>query len=424
MTGKEITNPAFSRLHPTLPIVYTCTEDVSENGEVLTYKISSNGKLTQLCDPIDAGGTSTCYITLTEDNTKMITANYWNSNLVTLPVDVDSGVVSPSIATYDPKEGKAMRAKSDAHVNHSKNDSSTIAERQADPHSHAIVLDPYHGCIAYVPDLGMDLIRQFYFDASTGELTPLSQIKSGLATGMPDGPRYMEFHPSLPICYVINELSSSVAVFSINKDAIDKVARATRNGEPLSEEHKTLQTMTMIQNIDTVPDAFPRELNTCGRICCHPTGRFVFVSNRGHDSIAILKVHNGKGGGRLSQVGFFHTRGDTPRHFQFDASGQWLVVANQDSDCISVFKLNLSTGELKYTGNSYSCPSPNFVCNVPKVPEPNVEEIFGINGIDIAGVTKRTSSVDEQEVEKLQIELEMAREEIKKLRDSMEVRAM
>ena len=90
------------------------------------------------------------------------------------------------------------------------------------------------------------------------------------------------------------------------------------------------------------------------------------VSNRGHQSIAVYKVHQ-KGGhrGELTCVGYFHTRGETPRHFQFDASGQYLLVANQDTDSLAVFNFNLSSGEIKYTGNEYRVPSPNFVCNCP-----------------------------------------------------------
>lgn len=158
---------------------------------------------------------------------------------------------------------------------------------------------------------------------------------------------------------MINELSSSVAVFSLDTAKLEQIASQTAGGEPLSPSNAKLQTLTMIQNIDTVPSAFPLELNTCGRICSHPSGRYVIVSNRGHESIAILKVS--KKTGLLSQVGFFHTFGFTPRHFQFDASGQFLIVANQDSDCINVFKFNLSSGELTFTGNKYHCPSPNFV---------------------------------------------------------------
>lgn len=107
-------------------------------------------------------------------------------------------------------------------------------------------------------------------------------------------------------------------------------------------------------------------MNTCGRMCVHQNGRFVIVSNRGHESIAIFRVNSkGPQRGQLQIVGFFHTRGETPRHFQFDSSGQYIVVANQDTDSIAVFAFNLSSGEIKYTGNEYRVPSPNFVCCCP-----------------------------------------------------------
>lgn len=121
--------------------------------------------------------------------------------------------------------------------------------------------------------------------------------------------------------------------------------------------------LQLVQSISTIPNAFPRKMNTCGRVCVHQSGHFVIVSNRGHESISIFRVHqNGPKRGHLKQVGFFHTRGETPRHFQFDSSGQFLIVANQDSNTIAVFSFNLSSGEIKYTGNEYRIPSPNFVC--------------------------------------------------------------
>ena len=104
-------------------------------------------------------------------------------------------------------------------------------------------------------------------------------------------------------------------------------------------------------------------MNTCGRVTIHPTGDFVVTSNRGHDSVAVHRIHrDSKPPGMLTLAGIFHTRGETPRHFQFDRSGQWLLVANQDSNTCAVFAFNCSTGQVSYTGNTYSCPSPNFVC--------------------------------------------------------------
>jgi hypothetical protein len=128
---------------------------------------------------------------------------------------------------------------------------------------------------------------------------------------------------------------------------------------------KGRSTLRLIQSVKTIPKAFPTQMNTCGRICVHKSGRFVVVSNRGHQSIAIFRVSGaGPRRGELSAVGYFHTRGETPRHFQFDASGQFLLVANQDTDSIAVFNFNLSSGEMQYL-QEYRVPSPNFVCCCP-----------------------------------------------------------
>jgi 6-phosphogluconolactonase len=129
---------------------------------------------------------------------------------------------------------------------------------------------------------------------------------------------------------------------------------------------KGRSTLVLIQSISCVPSAYPTHLNTCGRICVHQSGRFVLVSNRGHESIAIFRIkRKGREKGKLQAVGYFHSRGETPRHFQFDNSGQYLIVANQDSDSVAVFSFNLSNGQIKYTGNEYRVPSPNFVCSCP-----------------------------------------------------------
>ena len=162
-------------------------------------------------------------------------------------------------------------------------------------------------------------------------------------------------------------LTMQIAVFSVNRNVVNDVARASREGKDLScikELTNSKSTLQLIQSIKTIPDAFPTEMNTCGRVTVHPSGKFVIVSNRGHESIAIFRVcKKGATAGHLRQIGFYHTYGETPRHFQFDASGQYLIVANQDSNSIAVFSFNLSSGDIKYTGNKYRIPSPNFVCN-------------------------------------------------------------
>ena len=156
--------------------------------------------------------------------------------------------------------------------------------------------------------------------------------------------------------------TQQVAVFSIDSALLREIDHAAKNNEEM-EQFKGRSTLKLIQSIRTIPSAFPTKMNTCGRICVHESGRFVIVSNRGHESIAIFRVeHRASAIGELYVAGYYHTRGETPRHFQFDASGQWLIVANQDSDTIAIFSFNLRSGEIKYSGNEYHVPSPNFVC--------------------------------------------------------------
>jgi len=168
---------------------------------------------------VDAGGTSTCYLTIDRDQKNLLAVNYWDSTIVTIPLSFETGNFNGEVSSkYDPKEGKTMVAalKCKGGVNHSNNDDSTIKQRQADPHSHALVLDPYVGCLAYVPCLGKDLVREFFYDKNAGKIQhELNFLPSGLCTGMPDGPRYLEFHPKYNTMYVVNELSSTVSKLTI-----------------------------------------------------------------------------------------------------------------------------------------------------------------------------------------------------------------
>lgn len=194
---------------------------------------------------------------------------------------------------------------------------------------------------------------------------------------------------------------------------------------------KGRSTLRLIQSISTIPSAFPTTMNTCGRICVHKSGRFVVVSNRGHQSITVYKVKSkGVKRGELQTVGHFHTRGETPRHFQFDNSGQYLIVANQDTDTIAVFNFNLSNGELKYSGNEYRVPSPNFVCCCPSYQEDEVyfhptEQANPLLSSNISTCSDSCSDSDESTIPiregnksemTLQQELAQARLEIEQLK--------
>ena len=198
--------------------MYVCTEDISNNGQIIAYAIGQDGELTKISQ-VDAGGTSTCYLTIDRAQKHLLAVNYWDSTLVVVPISAETGeFVGPICSKYDPKGGLSMvsAAKKDGGVNHSNNDELTIKMRQADPHSHALVLDPYTGCVAYVPCLGKDLIREFFYDKKIGAIhSELNYLPSGLCTGHPDGPRYVEFHPTYNMMYVVNELSSTVRLLAL-----------------------------------------------------------------------------------------------------------------------------------------------------------------------------------------------------------------
>jgi len=416
VTGDKVVNPAFVRHHPSLNVVYVCTEDIECNGQIIAYSLSSNGLLTKISE-VDAGGTSTCYLTIDRAHRNLLAVNYWNSTLVVIPLSLETGeFTGPIQSMYDPKKGIKMIStlKKDGGCNHSNNDESTISERQKDPHSHALVLDKCYGCVAYVPDLGKDLVREFLYDKEKGAITmELNSLPSGLSTGKPDGPRYICFHPTFDCCYIVNELSSTIAVFSIDKVLIKEIAMASKRKEPM-DKFKNRSTLNLIQSVSTIPGAFPTKLNTCGRVCVHKAGNFVIVSNRGHESIAIFQVErkNGPRKGFLKQVDFCHTRGETPRHFQFDMSGQYLIVANQDSNTISVFSFDLSTGDIKYTGNEYRVPSPNFVCCCPMVADDVNNQDIEDDGLFFAEENSHLSTSDDSNDATLKAQLIVARKTI------------
>lgn len=441
---KPILNPAFSRYHPRLPgVVYTCTEDIEQNGQIYCYKLGPQGELTLMGDPVDAGGTSTCYLTIDRAQRNLLAVNYWDSTLTVIPLCPTTGaLLGPIHSVYDPKQGTQVKAagRCKGGVNHSNNDDSTIRMRQADPHSHALILDPFLGNVAYVPDLGKDVVREFFYDAVGGKIEfEFNVSPSGLGNG-PDGPRYIEFHPHYPVAYVVNELSSTISVFTVDQTLLHELAAAWAAGDDMPSKFRGRSTLRLVQTIKTIPHAFPTKLNTCGRICVPKSGRFVVVSNRGHQSIAVFRV---KASGQLaSTVGYFHTRGETPRHFQFDASGQYLLVANQDTDSIAVFHFSLSSGEIRYTGNEYRVPSPNFVCCCPMDQSPTmvteVEDNGGIlqqyrannrspsvgSSTDSESIVPLQHTNNDKTVLVLQEELVLARNEIAELRKQLQAQSL
>eukprot|EP01094_Clydonella_sp_ATCC50884_P000772 TRINITY_DN1058_c0_g2_i1.p1 TRINITY_DN1058_c0_g2~~TRINITY_DN1058_c0_g2_i1.p1 ORF type:complete len:405 (-),score=136.33 TRINITY_DN1058_c0_g2_i1:596-1810(-) len=345
LEDERCVNPAFMRYHPQWNLVYACTETIHEDGDVFGISVSSSTKrlTTQCIERVP--GKSTCYLTLDAGARHLLYVNYWDSTLGTLALSPDGTFASA---------GPPLRLVGQMKASHREDH---LKERQSEPHAHAIVLDPVTSRIAYVPDLGTDELRQFLWDPDTGKLTAAGSVRSGQGTE-PLGPRYVEFHPELALAYVVNELSSTVSVFEL----VESAALELVSGQWRERGEEPPKTLRFMQSVNTIPSAFPRHLNTCGRICVDPTGAYVLVSNRGHDSIVVFSIDQGsEHRGELHVASYCHTRGRTPRHFQFDPSGQWLIAANQDTDQVAVFHFDATVGKLTYK-HCYDIPSPNFVC--------------------------------------------------------------
>jgi 6-phosphogluconolactonase len=209
--------------------------------------------------------------------------------------------------------------------------SSINAERQEGPHAHCIVLDAANR-FAYACDLGTDKIMIFRFDSRRGKLipnkTPWVQVKPGA------GPRHLTFHPGGKYAYVINELHATVTTFARDRDRGN---------------------LKELQTIPTLPADFTGE-DTSADIHVSPDGRFLYCSNRGHDSIAAFQI--GPRNGKLTFVAHQSSGGKTPRNFAIDPTGAFLLAANQNSDKIVTFRRDAKTGRLSATGHVAEVPSP------------------------------------------------------------------
>ncbi|HEY1930502.1 MAG TPA: lactonase family protein [Acetobacteraceae bacterium] len=209
--------------------------------------------------------------------------------------------------------------------------------QQTASHPHAVIFDPSHRFVI-VPDKGFDCTFVFRFDATTSRIEPTAQ---GCIAARPGAaPRHCVFHPSQPILYVNNELDSTVTVFRWDS---------------------TTGALTEAQVAGTLPQGHTGK-NTTAEIAVAPDGRFLYISNRGHDSIARFAI---AGDGRLSFLGTTPTGGKRPRFFTLDLAGDSLFVANQESDNIVEFRVNKDNGGITPTGQTISVGSPSAISFVP-----------------------------------------------------------
>jgi 6-phosphogluconolactonase len=314
----ETKSPSFLALHPNQHVLYAVGEASSvgtrREGAVNAFAIEpASGKL-RLINQQASGGSGPCHLSVDRSGRCVLVANYGSGSIAALPVGADGTLAGP---------GQRLQHEG----------SSVNPRRQEGPHAHFITPDP-NSRFALCCDLGLDKVLIYRLNGECSLVPnnpPWGIVKPG------SGPRHLVFARSGKFAYVINEMGSSLTVFSYDP----------KRGA-LSER----------QTLSTLPADFAGE-STCAEVQIHPSGKFLYASNRGHDSIAIFGVDKS---GKLQGIGYEPTRGKTPRHFAMDPSAKWLLAENQDSNSVVVFALDPKTGKLSATGQSVEVGAP--VCLV------------------------------------------------------------
>jgi 6-phosphogluconolactonase len=301
----ENSNPAFLVAHPNGKFLYAANEN--PNGMVSAF--ATGGKL-MLLNSVSSRGAGPCHVAIDRTGKWLFAANYNSGKVAVFPVGADG------------KLGDASTV-----VQHS--GSSVNRERQEGPHAHEVVVSADNHFVL-VPDLGADRVVIYRFDAAKGTLTASTPAFAKAAPGA--GPRHLAFSPDGKFVYVLNELAASITAFRY------------RDGS-----------MKELRTISTLPADFAGA-KSGAEIAVHPSGKFLYASNRGHDSIAVFRIDSSKG--TLTAEGHAPTQGKTPRNFAIDPTGGYLLAANQDSSTVVVFAIDPKTGGLTPTGQVVLIPSP------------------------------------------------------------------
>jgi 6-phosphogluconolactonase len=316
-------SPSFLALHPSRRFLYaageTTTLGAKRTGAVSAFSLDAKtGQLT-LLNQQSSGGAGPCHMAVDESGKCLLVANYGSGSIEALPIQADGALAEPG--TVIQHQG-----------------SSVNPTRQAGPHAHFITTDPANR-FALACDLGLDQVLVYRLDPAKAALAandpPFASVKPG------SGPRHLAFHPSGRFAFLINEMSSMLTAFAY--DAKRGVLKE-------------------VQAISTLPQEFTGK-SSGAEVQVHPSGKFVYGSNRGHDSIAVFGFDPERG--QLTCLQHQSTQGKTPRHFAFDPTGKWLLAENQESDSVVVFRVDAKTGSLNPTGQTISVGAPVCAVFVP-----------------------------------------------------------
>jgi 6-phosphogluconolactonase len=317
VSSVKTSNPSFLSVSPNQKFVYAVNENADSTrfnvtGHVAAFSFDKkNGQLTFI-NKQESGGKHPCYVMVDKTGKWVFTGNYSSGSLAVLPVK-SNGSLDPATQVIT-HEG-----------------SSVVADRQESPHVHATFLHPNNKML-YVPDLGIDKVMMYKFDAKKGKLKeadlPFVITEAGA------GPRHIDVHPNGKFAYLMEELTGSVSGYRVTKDGY----------------------LELIQNISGLPRDFNGIVGSAD-IHVSPDGNFLYCSNRGEsNTIGIFSID--KSTGELEWIDAQSTLGKTPRNFNFAPTGNFLLVANQNSDDIVIFKRDKETGLLTDTGKKINVSKP------------------------------------------------------------------
>lgn len=313
----ELENPSFLVVSPNQEYLFAVSETGKfkgeEGGGVSSFAIGDGGGLT-LINQVNSGGGAPCHLSTDPEGKSLLVANYMGGSTSSYQIAADGKLVSPAAGGFIQHQGRGARL-----------------PRQASPHAHSVNVDA-SGKRAFVADLGLDKVLIYKLDAAAGTIAPNDPPFVKLPGA--SGPRHFSFHPSGKWAYTNLEMSLQIAA--------------------LSHDAET-GALEVLEIESTVPDGTERKGNSTAECLVHPSGKWVYVSNRGHNTIAAFAIDGETG--KLDFIERESTQGEIPRNFGIDPSGQFLIAGNQRSNNVVVLKINQDTGTLDPTGHQIKVPS-------------------------------------------------------------------